>query len=113
MGKKKEFKEYRDNYTLRFNDDEAGVTWTTGNLSRFLRNLWNANPVLRENNPDRTAREFALRVGHMMVSSLTYQTTKKECSTANFYLVPRACKYRNLYAGTITKNVMKATKVIG
>lgn len=110
MAKRQEFRQNRDSYTLRFNDDEQGVVWTTGNLTRFLRNLWNANPILRKLNKDRTARDFANRISSSMYTSLYNSGT----GTSNFYLVPRNTKgvYRTLYAGTVTRNVMKATKVL-
>ena len=110
MAKRQEFRQYRDNYTLKFNDDEQGVVWTTGNLQRVLRNLWNANQILRELNPDRTARDFAIRIGRNMTNRLL----KTGGVVAPFYLVPVHAKaqYRNLYAGTITRNVMKAAKVL-
>ena len=88
MSRKKNFhRECCDNYTLTFNDDESGVVWTTGNLNRFLRTLWNANPILRELNPDRTAKAFALRMSIRMFDSL-YRSEKKGRHNANFYLVP-------------------------
>ena len=110
----KKYREHRDNYTLRFNDDTDGVVWTTGNLLRFLRNLWNANPILRELNPDRTARDFALRVGASMYKNMRY-ADKRGWGAGNFYLVPMtaAKKYQDAYAGKITRNVMKAAKVLG
>jgi hypothetical protein len=113
MAKKNEFRQYRDNYTLRFNDDAEGVVWTTGNLQRFLRNLWNANPILRELNPDKTARAYALRIGRTVNVAL-YRSAKTGKGYANFYLVPHTVLkcYRDSYSGIISRNAMKAVKVL-
>lgn len=113
MAKRQEFRQYCDNYTLKFNDDEQGVVWTTGNLHRFLRNLWNANPILRELNPDRTARDFAIRIGKNIGVALNLNA-KKGKGYANFYLVPSSVLkcYRDAYSGTVSRNAMKAVKVL-
>ena len=105
---RKEYRSSRDNYVLTFNDDEEGVSWTTGNLSRFLRNLWVSNPILQKLNPEKNAYDYALR----MVSNIGSSLYLSENITVNFYLVPRSAdEYRAAYSGTITRNTSKSMKL--
>jgi hypothetical protein len=107
---KKEYRQHCDSYTLHFNDDGEGVVWTTGNLQRFLRNLYHANPILRQLNHGISAKEFAKSVADRSMSVMCQMGR----SVANFYLVPRSAGVgaRELYSGTISRNVMKSAKVI-
>ena len=107
---KQQYRQTRDNYTLHFNDDNKDVVWTTGNLRRFLRNLWNANPVLHKYNEDRDARSFAIRVARNAFVSMH----NTQSNTVKFYLVHKNAgpEARAMYSGTISRNVMKSAKVL-
>ena len=39
---------YKDYFLLKFSDEEFEVNWKIGNLSRFFRNLWEDNVILRK-----------------------------------------------------------------
>ena len=105
MAKTKEIRATRDHYILKFNDGDP-EKWRVGNLSRFLRNLCNDNPILRELNPkDKTAQQFALRMAMKMNSGLTRNMKAFGSNEANFYLTPpgSARKLRDFYSGVIIR----------
>jgi hypothetical protein len=94
---RKERKSYRDCYVLLFADEAFSIEWKTGNLSRFFRNLWNVNEVLREAWPKiKTAHQFAHKMSLRCFDALHYYKTYGQ-NFAPFYLVPKGhVHYRTL-----------------
>lgn len=104
-------KEYRDYYILKFKDEEFSTDWKTGNLSRFMRNLWNVNEVLRtawKKEGVKTDKEFSTKMVVRACARFLYHQGKT--NTITVYFLPKSHEaYDSCYA-TITRFVPNALK---
>ena len=89
MKKEKEVRRTRDHYVLTFNDGDTDQ-WKIGNLSKFLRHLYNDNQILRELNPKiKSAREFSTLMTSRLGGRLVYALEKRGSLKASLYQCTR------------------------
>jgi hypothetical protein len=101
----------RDGYTLLFSDEAYAIEWKTGNLSRFFRNLWNVNEVLRQAWPKiKTDHQFAMVMVDKCCHSLRYYRDKYGYNSAPFYLVPKEHLHFKALQGQINRHAPVSIK---
>ena len=103
MPKKDEVRSNRDYYILKFEDEDYKISWRTGNLKRFMRNLFNDNKVLRDAWPNHTAKTFARAKISTISSALNNYKSKNGVNACPFYLLPKNHVSRLYYMGLIER----------
>ena len=101
--KETEVRSTRDFYILKFEDEDYKVSWRTGNLRRFLRNLFTDNKVLRDAWPKLNAIQFAVKMANNITYNLRSHKIKNNVNACPFYLLPYSHVSRFYYMGMIER----------
>ena len=106
----------RNFIVMKFYDEDFAKDWKTGNLSRFMRNLFEDNEFIRKayRKYGITTREsFAVRMSSRISNQFNYHKYKYNLNTINVHLLPKGHVNYKDYMMIATRCYPTAHKVIG